>query len=47
MYSRVFAADMFATVFKKAPLDPVMGKLYREKILLPGGSKDETDLLKV
>ena len=46
-YSEVFAADMYATVFKKAPLDPALGKLYRDKILLPGGSRDETDLLKV
>ena len=46
-YSLVFAADMYATIFKKAPLDPKLGKLYREKILLPGGSKDEMDLLKV
>ena len=46
-YSLVFAADMYATVFKDAPLDPKSGKLYRDKILLPGGSKDEMDLLKV
>ena len=38
---------MYETVFKKAPLDPKLGKLYREKILLPGGSRDEMDLLKV
>lgn len=38
---------MYATVFKDAPLDPKSGKLYRDKILLPGGSKDEMDLLKV
>lgn len=46
-YSLVFAADMYATVFKKDPLDPERGKLYREKILGPGGSRDEIDSLKV
>lgn len=46
-YSLVFAADMYTTVFKKAPLDPRLGKLYRDKILLPGGSRDEMELLKV
>ena len=38
---------MYATIFKKAPLDPKLGKLYRDKILLPGGSQDEMDLLRV
>lgn len=46
-YSLVFAADMYATVFKKDPLDPTRGQRYREKILLPGGSRDEIDSLKV
>jgi len=46
-YSLVFAADMYATVFKKDPLNPALGKLYRDKILLLGGSRDETDLLEV
>lgn len=36
-----------ATVFKVDPLDPVRGKLYRDKILLYGGSRDEMDSLKV
>jgi len=46
-YSLVFAADMYATVFKKAPLDPKLGKLYRDKILFVGGSRDDMDSLKV
>ncbi|KAI0349471.1 Metalloprotease [Trametes cingulata] len=46
LYSLVFAADMYATVFKPDPLDPARGRLYREKVLLPGSSKDEMDLLK-
>ncbi|KAI0670768.1 Metalloprotease [Trametes maxima] len=45
-YSLVFAADMYAAVFKDDPLDPVRGRRYREKILCPGSSKDEMDLLK-
>ncbi|EUC54471.1 metallopeptidase MepB [Rhizoctonia solani AG-3 Rhs1AP] len=45
-YSLVFAADMYKTVFKGAPLDPARGKLYREKILRPGSSRDEMDSLK-
>ena len=36
-----------ATVFKTDPLDPASGKLYRDKILLPGGSREEIDILKV
>ncbi|KAG6380319.1 hypothetical protein JVT61DRAFT_8428 [Boletus reticuloceps] len=45
-YSLVFAADMYATVFKKAPLDPALGRLYRDKILFVGGSRDDMDSLK-
>lgn len=44
-YSLVFAADMYATVFKNDPLNPAFGKLYRDKILLVGGSRDETESL--
>ena len=46
-YSLVFAADMYATVFKPDPLDPARGQRYREKILLPGGSQDDIDSLTV
>lgn len=45
-YSLVFAADMYATVFKADPLDPGRGSLYRKEILLPGGSREELDSLK-
>jgi len=45
-YSLVFAADMYATVFKADPLDPARGKLYRNKILRAGGSREELDSLK-
>jgi Peptidase family M3 len=41
MYSLVFAADMYATVFKKDPLDSTLGDQYRRSILVPGGSREE------
>ncbi|KAI0322042.1 hypothetical protein OF83DRAFT_1274330 [Amylostereum chailletii] len=44
-YSLVFAADMYATVFKTDPLDPALGRRYRDSILQPGGSREETDSL--
>ena len=47
MYSLVFAADMYATVFKKDPLDPTLGEKYKNSILVPGGSREELDSLKV
>lgn len=36
-----------ATVFKGDPLDPKRGQRYRDEILFPGGSREETDSLKV
>lgn len=47
MYSLVFAADMYATVFKNDPLNPELGEKYKNCILVPGGSRDEIDSLKV
>ncbi|KAJ7147482.1 metallopeptidase MepB [Mycena crocata] len=44
-YSLVFASDMYATVFKGDPLNPTRGKLYRDKILRYGGSREELDSL--
>lgn len=38
---------MYATVFKADPLDPARGQRYRERILRPGGSRDDLDSLKV
>ena len=46
-YSLVFAADMYATVFKADPFDPTCWRLYREKILVPGASIDEMEILTV
>jgi metallopeptidase MepB len=45
-YSLVFAADMYSTVFRADPLDPDRGAKYRKSILLPGGSREETESLK-
>jgi Zn-dependent oligopeptidase len=45
-YSLVFAADMYAEVFKADPLSAEAGKRYRKEILGPGGSRDEIDSLK-
>ncbi|PCH40126.1 zincin [Wolfiporia cocos MD-104 SS10] len=45
LYSLVFAADMYATIFKQDPLDPKLGAKYREAILRPGGSRDELESL--
>ena len=47
MYSLVFAADMYATVFRKDPLDPALGEKYKKSILVPGGSREELDSLTV
>jgi len=46
MYSSVFAADMYATMFKEDPLSPELGKKFKDTILVPGGSRDAIDLLK-
>ncbi|KAI6121622.1 hypothetical protein F5141DRAFT_1259538 [Pisolithus sp. B1] len=40
-YLLVFAAEMYITVLKWGPLDPIIGQLYHSKILLSGGSQDE------
>ncbi|KAL8280846.1 hypothetical protein RQP46_006850 [Phenoliferia psychrophenolica] len=45
LYSQAFSADMFATVFESDPMNPASGKSYRDKILGPGGSRDEMESL--
>lgn len=45
LYSLVFAADMFETVFSKAPMSPENGMKYRNEILKVGGSREEMDSL--
>ena len=47
MYSLVFAADMYTTVFKNDPLNPALGEKYKNSILVPGGSREELDSLTV
>ena len=39
--------DMYATPFQDDPLDPKRGDLYRQKILGPGGGRDELKSLEV
>jgi Zn-dependent oligopeptidase len=39
LYSLVFAADMFESVFKPDPMNPAFGMKYRNSILGPGGSR--------
>ncbi|CAH7684097.1 metallopeptidase MepB [Phakopsora pachyrhizi] len=46
LYSQVFSADMFKTKFEADPMSKSIGKLYREEILRPGGSRDELESLK-
>ena len=43
--SQVYSADMFYSVFKKAPMDPKEGRRYRYTVLEPGGSRDEMENL--
>jgi thimet oligopeptidase len=45
LWSKVFAQDLF-TRFERDPLDPAIGRLYRETILEPGSGTDEAALLK-
>jgi Zn-dependent oligopeptidase len=44
-YSLVLAVDMYATVFKKDPLGAALENVYKNKILLVGGSQDEKESL--
>jgi len=46
LWSQVFSADMYATIFEKDPMSKVSGKLYRDEVLYPGGSRDATETLK-
>lgn len=47
MWSEVFSADMYATVFgEDGPLDSVAGMKYRKMILEKGGSVDGLDMLR-
>ncbi|EED20714.1 metallopeptidase MepB [Talaromyces stipitatus ATCC 10500] len=39
--SQVYSTDMFYTIFKQNPMDPVQGRRYRHTVLEKGGSQDE------
>lgn len=39
--SQVYSTDMFYTIFKENPMDPVQGRRYRKTVLEKGGSQDE------
>ncbi|GAB1319575.1 metalloendopeptidase [Madurella fahalii] len=39
--SQVYSTDMFYTVFKNNPMDPIQGRRYRHTVLEKGGSQDE------
>ncbi|KAK4226697.1 Saccharolysin [Podospora fimiseda] len=39
--SQVYSTDMFYSVFKSNPMDPVQGRRYRHSVLEKGGSRDE------
>lgn len=39
LWSQVFSADMFESVFAKDPMDRAAGQRYRREILQPGGSR--------
>ncbi|CCG84154.1 protein of unknown function [Taphrina deformans PYCC 5710] len=40
LYSEVFSADMYRTMFLNHEMDPFVGAQYRDIVLKPGGSKD-------
>ncbi|KAK2051212.1 metallopeptidase MepB [Colletotrichum caudatum] len=45
LFSKVYSADLFHTVFKADPMDPVEGRKYRYAVLEKGGSQDEMKTL--
>ena len=46
LFSQVYSADMFHTIFAKDPMNPAEGQRYRRTVLEKGGSIDALDLLK-
>jgi len=46
MWSQVFAADMWSEKFEGNPLNPEVGRLYREAIINNGSTKSANVLLK-
>jgi metallopeptidase MepB len=41
MFSEVYSADMFYSVFKPDPMNGSEGRRYRHTVLEKGGSQDE------
>ncbi|OAV92318.1 hypothetical protein PTTG_03918 [Puccinia triticina 1-1 BBBD Race 1] len=41
LYSQVFSADMYESVFANDPMSAAAGTRYRDEILKPGGARDE------
>lgn len=46
LYSKVFAADIYYSIFKQDPFNTAKGIRYRDTVLKKGGSRDEIDSLK-
>ena len=46
LYSQVYSADMFHSVFAKDPMNQAEGRRYRRTVLEKGGSRDAMDLLR-
>jgi thimet oligopeptidase len=46
LWSLVYASDMFSEFEKNGPLNPEMGKRYRENVLAKGGSDDALNLVR-
>lgn len=46
LWSKVFALDLFESIKKQGLLNPQVGKLYVDKILSYGGSKNPNELLR-
>ena len=44
LWSNIFASDLF-TAFENDPLNPEIGKQFRDKILVPGASQNPEELL--
>jgi thimet oligopeptidase len=46
MWSKVYAADMFTRFEREGVLNAAVGKEYRDKILAPGSTKEEIDMVR-
>ena len=46
LYSQVYSADMFHSVFAADPMNKEAGRRYRRTVLEKGGSREAMDLLR-